>query len=1090
MAAQGYVRFPTIHQDRIVFVSEDDLWLIASEGGRAERLTAGIGRASYPRFSPDGELLAFVGREEGPGEIYVMPAPGGPARRLTFQAGVPCRVLGWSSSGDEILYTSSAGQFTHDYQVIYAINPQGGQPRQLPFGMANAISYGPQGGVALGRNIDEPSYWKRYRGGTVGHIWCDANGDGAFQRLLRLQGDLADPCWVGERIYFLSDHEGIGNIYSCTPQGEDLRRHTLHQDFYARHLSTDGQRLVYQAGADLYLFDPASNESRQVDMVLPSQRTQRNRKFVSAEPYLDTVALHPQGHAVALTTRGKAFSMSNWEGAVLQHGERDGVRYRFLEWLNDGKRMVAVCDAPGREALVVFDPTTDSPPRLLNHIEFGRVVELCVSPTDDIVAIANHRQELIVVDLETERAGTLDHSDYERIQDITWSPNGHWLAYSFACSSQRKAIKLGDLESGKTYIATEPVLEDVAPAFDPEGKYLYFLGYRTFNPVADNMQFEFSFPRGVIPYAITLRNDLRSPFTTESRLLTERTESTVRKQAAMAEEVPLQVSEKNGEKEKEDETKKSRSFVIDLEGITERVVPFPMAEGRYGAVAGIKGKVIFLLYPSQGLLTPGDGSSRGWIEVYDLENQRVERIIDNANEMFLSRDYKTLMYRFRRRLRVIKAGEKPTRDGDYPNKDNGWLDLDRIKVSLQPAAEWRQMFAEAWRLQREQFWAEDMSGVDWDAIYQQYAPLLERVSSRSELSDLIHELQGELGTSHAYEYGGEYRQGRNYRQGFLGVDWRYDAESQRYRIDKIIRGDPSNKAATSPFTAPGLLVSPNDAVLAINGQRVGPDCSPQELLVNQADCEVQLTLEVAETQETRVITLTALANEDEARYREWVESNRRYVHELSHNQVGYIHVPNMSARGYAEFHRSFLTEYDYPALIVDVRWNGGGNVSGLLLEKLARRRIGYKFPRWGQPRPYPREAPRGPMVALTNEHAGSDGDIFSHCFKLMGLGPLIGKRTWGGVIGISPRHRLADGTSTTQPEYANWFKDVGWEIENYGTDPDIEVDISPQDYANQRDPQLERAVTEALRLAEEVPTLEPEPGERPRRGRQTINVNI
>jgi len=282
---------------------------------------------------------------------------------------------------------------------------------------------------------------------------------------------------------------------------------------------------------------------------------------------------------------------------------------------------------------------------------------------------------------------------------------------------------------------------------------------------------------------------------------------------------------------------------------------------------------------------------------------------------------------------------------------------------------------------------------------------------------------------------------------------------------------------------PGINVATGDAVLAINGQRVSPNRSPQELLVSQAKNEVQLTIESAETKETRVITVKALSSEKEARYREWVEKNRQVVHRLSNEQVGYIHIPDMGADGYAKFHRCYLAEYDYPALLVDVRWNGGGNVSGLLLEKLARRRVGYVFSRWGQPEPYPFESPRGPMVALTNEQAGSDGDIFSHCFKLMGLGPLVGMRTWGGVIGISHNHDLVDGTRTTQPEHAFWFKDVGWNVENYGTDPDIEVDIAPQDYVKDVDPQLERAIAQALRLIEEKPFLEPKPEERPRRGR-------
>src|SRR5579863_9125623 len=425
---QGYIRFPHIHQDRIVFVSEDDLWLISSEGGRAERLTAAVNEINHPRFSPDGQLLAFVGEDEGPTEVYVMPALGGPAQRLTYQAN-NCRVLGWSPDGEEIIYASSAGQYMHNFQVIYAISPKGGQPRQLPVGMANAISYGPNGGIVLGRNVGEPARWKRYRGGTVGHLWCDASGSGTFQRLLRLNGNIAAPCWVGERIYFISDHEDIGNIFSCTPLGEDIRRHTYHEDFYVRNLASDGQRLVYHAGADLYLFDPASDSSRKVEVELPSLRTQRNRKFVSASGYLNWYALHPQGYAVAITARGKPFSMGNWEGPVLQHGQPDGVRYRMLEWLNDGQRFVAISDETGREALVLFDPENADEPKILTEVEFGRAVDLSVSPAQDVVAITNHRNELIVVDLEDGQAVVADKSDYERIGGLAWSSDGAWLAY-------------------------------------------------------------------------------------------------------------------------------------------------------------------------------------------------------------------------------------------------------------------------------------------------------------------------------------------------------------------------------------------------------------------------------------------------------------------------------------------------------------------------------------------------------------------------------------------------------------------------------------------------------------------------------------
>ena len=1089
MTSQGYVRYPTIHQDQIVFVSEDDLWLVSSEGGRAERLTAGVAEVSYPRFSPDGTTIAFVGREEGPGEVYVMPSPGGEARRLTFQD-ASCRISGWSTDGDEVLYASNAGQFALRFEVIYSISLRGGLPQQLPLGMANAISYGPSGGIVLGRNINirEMSYQKRYRGGRVGHLWCDIEGNGMFQRLLQLDGNIADPCWVGERIYFLSDYEGVSNVYSCTPSGEDVRRHTDHQDFYARHMSSDGQRLVYHAGADLFLFDPAGEEVRHLDVDLPSIRTQRNRKFVSAASYLDSYELHPEGYTVALTTRGKAFTMGNWEGPVLQHGELDGVRYRFLEWLNDGKRLVAVNDANGQEGLVVFNPVDASEPKMFTEIEFGRALSLAVSPTDDVIAIANHRNELLTVDLESGSSRVLDRSDYGHIRGIDWSPDGCWLAYGFGFSNQQTAIKLCNLETGETHFVTEPVLEDVSPSFDPEGKYLYFLGYRILNPVYDNLQFDLGFPRGVKPYLITLQRDLRSPFIPEPGVPDEKDKEKEKEEVkSKKEQVENGESIQNESDDKEGAAKKPPATIIDLEGITARAIPFPVAEGRYYRVRGIKGKAFFLLYPIQGAISQQSNSDepKGHIDCYDFEKRKCELLIDDVSSFDLSRDHKTLIYRSKRRLRVLKAGEKPPRsdNGDRPGRESGWLDLSRVKVSVQPAAEWKQMFAEAWRLQREHFWTEDMSGIDWEAIYAQYAPLVERVSSRSELSDLFWELQGELNTSHAYEGGGEYRQRPYYRQGFLGVDWSYDAENDRYRITRIIKGDPSDSNATSPLTSPGLNINIGDAVLAINGQRVSLNRSPQELLVNQADNEVQLTIEDVTTKETRVVTAKAVDDEQPARYRAWVEYNRRIVHEKSDGRVGYIHIPNMMGDGFAEFHRSYLTEYDYPALLVDVRFNGGGHVSGLLLEKLARRRVGYGFPRWGQPSPYPSESPRGPMVALTNEHAGSDGDIFSHSFKLMGLGPLIGKRTWGGVIGISPRYTLVDGTRTTQPEHAFWFKDVGWNVENYGTDPDIEVDIAPQDYVKNNDPQLERAIAEAMRLIEEVPVLEPKPEERPRKSR-------
>ncbi|GHO44996.1 S41 family peptidase [Ktedonospora formicarum] len=755
MPVRGYLRYPHIFRDQIVFVAEDDLWVVGDEGGRAERWTAGVGEVSHPRFSPDGKYLAFVGEEEGPSEVYVMPATGEPAHRLTFQ-GAGCRVLGWTPDSKEILYASNAEQFTPRFQGIFAVRIEGGLPRALPYGMANAISYGPEGGVVLGRNIREPARWKRYRGGTVGHLWCDTEGSGTFKRLLALDGNISDPCWVGERIYFLSDHEGVGNVYSCTPTGEDVRRHTAHEDFYARNMSSDGQRLVYHAGAELYLFNPSEERAttHQVPVELASVRTQRNRKFVSASSYLDTYALHPQGHAAAFTARGKAFTMGNWEGPVLQHGELDGVRYRFLEWLNDGKRLVAICDAPGRETLVIFNPEEASEPKLLHEAEFGRVVSLAVSPTDDVVAIANHRQELVVVDLESGTTRVLDQSKYTRILGFDWSPDGKWLAYGFAISGQKTAIKLCEVESGETHQVTNPILEDSRPAFDPEGKFLYFIGHRHFTPQYDGHQFEYSFPRGSKPYAIMLKSDQKSPFIPEPKTPGEKDSVPALKSEANGSAKEDEESKVDGETNDEKDDEKT-PITIDLDGIRDRVLPFPVGEGRYVAVRGIKGKALIFSLPFENTVPdePDHAHPKGLVETYDFETYKTERLLDGISSFDLSRDAKTLIYRAHHRLRVLKAGEKPKGENGGTNRETGWLDLSRIKLSVQPAAEWRQMFTEAWRLQSEQFWTADMSGLDWQAVYEQYLPLVERVGSRSELSDLFWELQGELGTSHSYEMG-------------------------------------------------------------------------------------------------------------------------------------------------------------------------------------------------------------------------------------------------------------------------------------------------------------------------------------------------
>ena len=1089
----GYYRFPTVNKDTIVFVSEDDLWSVPLKGGIARRLTSNLSEATRPSLSPDGKWLAFVGREEGQPEVYAMPALGGHAKRLTFNGGI-CWTVGWTKDG-RIIFANNNGQPHMPMLRLYKLDVESGEQELINIGPARHISFGPQGGAVIGRNggylSSDAARWKRYRGGTAGQIWVDASGgSGTFKPLIKLKGNLANPMWIGKRIYFLSDHEGIGNLYSCLPNGKDLRRHTHHEDYYARNAATDGKTIVYHAGADIYAFNVSRNKSARVKIEYHSPRVQRNRKFVNTGKYMQSANLHPKGQALALTSRGKLFTFANWEGAVTQHGEADGVRYRLPVWLNDGERLAAVTDAGGEEQFVIFQVNSSKEPEVLKDLDIGRPTSISVNPKKDVIAFSNHRYELMTLDLASRELKTIDRGSAERIAGFAWSPDGEWLAYSLSISLHVSIIKLWKAATGESFAATDPVLSDIAPNFDPDGKYLYFLSWRHFNPVYDNIQFDLNFPRGMKPFLITLQKDLPSPFIPQPKKDAKPEE----KPSDAPKDEEAKEKEKEGEEpqevKKEDEKsqaeKKSeeKPIQVDIEGITRRIVEFPVEEGRFGRVVGLKGgKVLYSEYPVEGAISDdppnGEPYSKGTLVMYNFEEQKEEVIVGGLHGFGVSRDSSMLIYQTGYRLRAIKAGEKPENGNNATNRRAGWINLERLKVSVSPGDEWKQMLAEAWRLMRDQFWTPDMSKVDWLAVLERYQPLVERVGTRSEFSDLAWEMQGELGTSHCYEFGGDYRFSPNYHNGYLGAAFAHDAETDSWRVESIAYGDAWNDEMTSPLARTGVNVNVGDRILAVNGRRLGKNFSPAQALVNLAKAEVMLTVAGGEG-EPRAVTVKTLDNETPVYYRQWIETNRKRVHEATNGRVGYVYVPDMGAWGYAEFHRAYLAEVDREGLIVDIRYNGGGHVSSLLLQKLLRRRIGYDISRWGKhPYPYPPESVLGPVVTLTNEFAGSDGDIFSHGFKMMGIGPLIGKRTWGGVVGIWPRHALVDGSLTSQPEFSFWFADVGWGVENYGTDPDIEIDNKPQDYAKGRDAQLERSIKEMLKLMEKNPPRLPKFDRRP-----------
>ncbi len=1067
----AYLRQPTLCGDSVVFVADDDLWRVSTSGGAALRLSAGLSEPATPSLSPDGRWLAYAGRDEQHAEVWLMPAAGGPARRLTW-LGSELAVRGWTPDG-RIVFCSNHGQPFFRNAHAWTVAPAGGAPERVPLGQIDHLAFDAAGRRAIGRNTADPARWKRYRGGRVGQLWVeDAATGGRFTRLAALPGNPSCPMWIGERLFFVGDGEGIGNLYSCTANGSELRRHTDHAEYYVRHASSDGRRIVYQCAAELWLYDPARDRSERLAIDVPSARTKAARRFVPVPEQFQGVRLHPNGHSLALEVRGQLFTMALWEGAVRQHGSTP-ARRRLGQWLADGATLVAASDASGEERIEVFD---DHRMRVLpwSPEQLGRVTALRAAPRGQQLAIANHRNELWVGDVAGGGLRLADRSDCARIEDPAWSPCGGWLAYTFATSPRHTAIKLFELASGRTLLATQPEFRDYGGAFDPAGRYLYFLSLRTFDPVYDSVQFELSFPRAARPYLIALQAGGPPPFEPAPR------GARAEERRRAAEPLPLPA--------------------IEVEGLARRVAAFPVAEGRFGQIAGVaEGKVVWTALPIAGAHgRGGHKDAPGRLEVFDFASGEVKTLAAQADSFTLADDGHTLLMRSGEqaatRLKVIDAAKPPddkpaAPTDDKPSRRSGLIDLGRLRVAVSPPQEWGQMLREVWRLQRDHFWVADMSGVDWPAMYERYAALLPRVSTRGELSDLIWELQGELGTSHAYEMGGDHRRPPAVALGHLAAELRpaaatAGADDPGWEIAAIVQGDTWDASADSPLNAIGVQARVGERIVAVGGQPVSAALPPQALLVHHAGAKVGLTLAAADGTRREVL-VTALADETPARYREWVERNRAWVHETSNGRVGYFHLPDMMSAGFAEFHRYFAAECDRDALIVDVRYNRGGHVSQLLLEKVARKRVAWNVQRWGRPSCYPDEAPAGAVVALTNEHAGSDGDIFSHVFKLMGIGTLVGQRTWGGVIGIWPRHRLIDGTETTQPEYSFWFKDVGWAVENHGTDPQVEVVNTPQDdalNAPARDRQLAAALAEAIAGTARVGVARPDFGPRPRLG--------
>ncbi|NUR40845.1 MAG: peptidase S41 [Streptomyces sp.] len=1054
----AYLRYPHLTGDLVAFTAEDDVWIAPLDGGRAWRVSTDNVPVSTPRVSPDGTTVAWTSTRNGAPEVHIAPVDGGPAKRLTHWGSWRTQVRGWTPDG-QVLALTTHGQASLRRSWAHAVPLDGGPSTVLPYGPVGAVAQGPSTVLLSAPMGREAAWWKRYRGGTAGKLWIDDGGDGEFVRLHEeLDGNIEFPVWAGERIAFLSDHEGVGALYSSLADGSDLRRHTPVDGFYARHAAGDGTRVVYASAGELWVLDDLDGaEPRRLDIRLGGSRADLQPYTLNASRWVESASPDHTARGSAVCVRGAVHWVTHRSGPARALAARPGVRSRLPQAFRaDGEEWVVwVTDAEGDDALEFAPATGLAPgatPRRLAAGQLGRVLDLTMAPDGSRAAVASHDGRVLLVERETGEVREVDRSEDGDASGLVFSPDSAWLAWSHPGPRPLCQLRLANTTDLSVTEATPLRFQDYAPAFTLDGKHLAFLSTRSFDPVYDEHVFDLAFVEGARPHLITLAATTPSPFGPQRHGR------------------PFDAPDK-------DETPDSEGTPatrIDLDGLADRIVPFPVEAARYSDLRTAKEGVLWLRHPVRGVLgasraTPDAPDPKTELERFDLVQQRIEHLAADADHFAVSGDGKRVLLWTDGRIKVVPSDRRASNDDD--SDSNITVDLSRVRQTIDPAAEWRQMYDETGRLLRDHFWLPDLGGADWDGVLDRYRPVLDRVATHDDLVDLLWEVQGELGTSHAYVVprGGH---GNGARQGLLGADISRH-EDGSWRIDRILPSETSDPDARSPLAAPGVAVRAGDAIVAVAGRPVDPVTGPGPLLVGTAGKPIELTISPSGGGDVRHAVVVPVANEEPLRYHAWVSDRRAYVHERSAGRLGYLHVPDMQAPGWAQIHRDLRVEVAREGLVVDVRENRGGHTSQLVVEKLARRIVGWARPRGMRAYSYPQDAPRGPVVAVANEFSGSDGDIVNAAIKALGIGPVVGTRTWGGVIGIDSRYHLVDDTLVTQPKYAFWLEGYEWGVENHGVDPDVEVLQRPQDHAAGRDPQLDEAIRLALEALEGTPAKVP-----------------
>ena len=1051
------LRFPDIHDDKVVFTYGGDLWLAATSGGTATRLTAHPGLELFAKFSPDGKWIAFTGQYDGDEQVYVIPATGGVPKQLTYYPargpltprwGYDNQVYGWTSDGKAVLFRSLRDHFDLGDNQLYTVAVEGGLPKALPMPLSGAGDYAPDGA----RMVYSPLFrdfrtWKRYSGGWAQQLYIFDLKTHASEKITDDPRCHRDPMWIGNRIYYSSDKDDTLNLYVYDPATKKTEQLTHSKKWDLRWPSTDHKsRIVYEMDGELNILDTTTGESKLVSIEVPTDAVAMRPSRVPAARQIEGFSLSPKGERAVIVARGDVFSVPIEKGPTRNLTNSSNAHDKWGRWSPDGTKIAFVSDMDGEDEVYLINQDGSGKPEQLTHGYKAMLYAPEWAPDGKRIAFSDKDAKLYVLTLEDKKVAQVAQDPRGFLRDYVWSSDGQNLAFTLGDTNDFRSVYVWSAADGQTHRVTSEFFDAGDPAWDASGNYLYFVSQREYAPQLSQLEFNFATNRSRGIFAATLRKDGKNPFPPESD------EVTITKEG----EKPA-----GADKEKPEE-KKKQPVKIDFDGLGDRVTRVPVEADNYTGLALTSD---YLVYAKLGAPFYGrDSFPPATLVLYSLKDRKESTLAEKIRGYAVSQDGKKVLVREEQGFKLYDL--KPEGKTGAKAVATEGLMVDRV-----PQQEWVEAFNEVWRRYRDFFYAKNMHGYDWEGLRQQYRPLVDYVAHRSDLNYVLGEMVAELSVSHAYIEGGDYEMPQRPQVALPGARFALDAAAGRYKISKIFHGQNEEEAYRSPLTEVGVDAREGDYVLAIDGQELTANENPYKLLLNKANRPVQLTLNAKPTMDgARQTSYKAITSERNLIYLEWVNHNREAVTKATGGRVGYIHIPDMGEEGISEFIKTFYPQIRKEGMIVDVRGNGGGNVSRMLIERLRRVLLGMDFDRLDQEaETYPDGVLYGPKVCLINETSASDGDIFPYMFREAGLGPLIGKRTWGGVVGISGRGPLIDGGTVFVPESATASAKGDFVIEGHGVDPDMVVENDPAAVIEGRDQQLDRGIQEIMKVLNASP---------------------